>query len=198
MITYLQGDATDPQTPGNRIIAHVCNDIGAWGRGFVLSLSQRWPLAEEMYRRWHRDQEECLINPTVSAIAVIGRPMKLGNVQYVTVDTRADGGQLVHTYVANMVAQAGIRTKGGIAPIRYHALQQCLEDVASFVQCIGGGTVHMPRIGCGLAGGHWTRVVPIVGAALARVPTFVYDLSSSSAAPGRETSDGVQDRDRSL
>lgn len=42
-ITYLKGDATTPQARGNKIIAHVCNDLGGWGKGFVLAISKRWP-----------------------------------------------------------------------------------------------------------------------------------------------------------
>ena len=35
-IAYVQGDATQPQGTGARIIVHICNDIGGWGAGFVL------------------------------------------------------------------------------------------------------------------------------------------------------------------
>jgi hypothetical protein len=31
----LKGDATSPQAKGPKVIAHVCNDIGAWGKGFA-------------------------------------------------------------------------------------------------------------------------------------------------------------------
>ena len=55
-ITYLQGDATQPQSKGNRIIAHVCNDLGGWGKGFVLAISKRWPEPEAEYRLWRRDE----------------------------------------------------------------------------------------------------------------------------------------------
>ncbi|MBM7418211.1 MULTISPECIES: hypothetical protein [Chryseobacterium] len=41
-ITHLKGDATNPQTEGNKIITHICNDIGGWGKGFVLAISNRW------------------------------------------------------------------------------------------------------------------------------------------------------------
>lgn len=35
-IEHLQGDATRrPVGPGPKIIAHICNDVGGWGRGFV-------------------------------------------------------------------------------------------------------------------------------------------------------------------
>lgn len=41
-IQYLKGDATNPQVEGNKIITHICNDIGGWGKGFVLAISKRW------------------------------------------------------------------------------------------------------------------------------------------------------------
>jgi len=53
-IKYLRGDATQPQAKGNKVIAHVCNDIGGWGKGFVLAVSKRWPEPEAEYRAWHR------------------------------------------------------------------------------------------------------------------------------------------------
>ena len=42
-INYLKGDATEP-TKKPAIICHVCNDIGGWGRGFVLALSKKCSL----------------------------------------------------------------------------------------------------------------------------------------------------------
>lgn len=198
MITYCQGDASDPRSPGNRIIAHVCNDIGAWGRGFVLSLTQRWPKSEQMYRRWYQEQEQCLVNPDLSMTVKIGQPMKLGNVQYVRVDTREEGTRIVHTYVANMVGQTGIMAHGGTPPIRYDALRECLEHVAFFAQCLDGTTVHMPRIGCGLAGGKWSEVERIVQETLGEVPTYVYDFPLQTHVPSPGATDGVQERDQDL
>jgi hypothetical protein len=37
-ITYVRGDATAPSVKGVKLIAHVCNDIGGWRKGFVLAL----------------------------------------------------------------------------------------------------------------------------------------------------------------
>ena len=45
-IHYLKGDAVYPQARGNIIITHICNDIGVWGRGFVVALSARWMAPE--------------------------------------------------------------------------------------------------------------------------------------------------------
>jgi len=46
-INYVRGDATVPSVKGVKVIAHVCNDSGGWGKGFVLALSRRWPEPEE-------------------------------------------------------------------------------------------------------------------------------------------------------
>jgi len=37
-------------------------------------------------------------------------------------------------------------------------------------------TVHMPRIGCGLAGGEWSKVEEIINEVMADVQVFVYDF----------------------
>jgi hypothetical protein len=38
-------------------------------------------------------------------------------------------------------------------------------------------TIHMPRIGCGLAGGKWESVEPLIRIAIPTIEVFVYDLS---------------------
>ena len=35
-IRYVTGDATHPMGTSKRIVAQVCNHIGAWGAGFTL------------------------------------------------------------------------------------------------------------------------------------------------------------------
>lgn len=167
-INYLTGDATDPQVPGNRIIAHVCNDIGAWGRGFVLSLSRKFPASEKSYRRWYQEQddENCRKD---------WPPMSLGQVVFVPV---AEGIQ-----VANMIGQHGIMSKDGVPPIRYKALEECLTTVAQWARDWDHASVHMPRIGCGLAGGKWAEIEPIVQRCLTdqAIDTYVYDFNTGDA-----------------
>ncbi|MEV5596486.1 macro domain-containing protein [Streptomyces sp. NPDC052496] len=153
-IAYVQGDATAPRGKGPKVIAHVCNDLGGWGKGFVLALSRRWPEPERAYRRWHRERA--------------GNDFGLGAVQLVQVERLA--------WVANMVGQHGMRTGSKGVPVRYEAIDAALEKVAD--QAIElGASVHMPRIGCGLAGGRWERVEPMVEARLADrgIPVTVYD-----------------------
>ena len=163
MINYVTGDATDPRGPGNRVIAHVCNDVGAWGRGFVMSLSQRWPKAEQSYRRWYQEQG----NDSWPL-------MRLSQVVFVPV---GDG-----VVVANMIGQHGILPKDdGTPPIRYGALANCLIQVGNYAREWDHASVHMPRIGCGLAGGSWNDVEPIIVTALIDVDTYVYDLALDRA-----------------
>ena len=154
-IKYLKGDATAPNEPGPKIIAHVCNDVGAWGRGFVLALSARWPEPEADYRKWHRELDGKLV---------------LGSVQYVQV---APG-----ILVANMIGQSGIAPVDGVPPVRYSAIGGCLSGVAA-IAIEHGASVHMPRIGCGLAGGTWDRIEPLIEQQLAAedVRVFIYDLA---------------------
>lgn len=40
-ILYIKGDATAPIGSGVKVITHICNDIGGWGKGFVLALSKK-------------------------------------------------------------------------------------------------------------------------------------------------------------
>jgi len=154
-ICYLKGDATNPVGDGNRIICHVCNDIGGWGKGFVMALSKRWKEPEANFRAWYKQGES--------------NGFRLGAIQLVQVAPNLE--------VANMIAQRDIRAIGGVPPIRYNALTECLTALAKHATR-AAASVHMPRIGCGLAGGVWSEVEAIILSTLiaSTVPTFVYDL----------------------
>lgn len=153
MITYAIGDATVPPTRP-AIIVHICNDIGGWGAGFVLAVSKRWKLPEQTYR----------------AAFANGNKLALGEVQFVEVEPGLT--------VANLVGQRDIRRgPNGVPPIRYDAVRTGLAKVAAYA-AERHASVHMPRIGCGLAGGKWEEIEPIVLEALAaaNVAVTVYDL----------------------
>jgi O-acetyl-ADP-ribose deacetylase (regulator of RNase III) len=139
-ITYIRGDATAPSAEGAKVIAHVCNDAGGWGRGFVVALSRRWPEPEAAYRAWYRDRAE--------------NDFGLGAVQLVQVEPSL--------WVANMIGQHGIRRVTSRAvPVRNEAIDTALDRLAGRVVELGA-SVHMPRIGCGLAGGSWGRIEPLI------------------------------------
>lgn len=155
-ITYLEGDATAPVGKGPRIIAHVCNDVGGWGKGFVVALSRRWPEPEQAFREWYAGREE--------------NGFKLGGLQLVQVEPKL--------WVANIVGQRGLRGQDGVPPIRYEAIESGLRALAA-AAAQRSASVHMPRIGCGLAGGTWDRIEPLIAAELDAhgIQVTVYDLT---------------------
>ena len=154
MIHYLKADATVPQAEGNIVIAHICNDIGAWGKGFVLALSKRWKYPEKQYKQWYKEGEDFV----------------LGEVQFVSVEEKI--------WVANLIGQHNIyRDENGDPPIRYEAVKSGLQIITDFAYEINA-KVQMPRIGCGLAGGSWDRIEKLIRKTLLRknIEVFVCDL----------------------
>lgn len=154
-IKYLKGDATNPKTEGNKIIAHICNDIGGWGKGFVMAISKKWKNPEEEYQEWFKN----------------GDNFNLGEIQMVQVEQ--------DLWIANMIAQHKINPNSdGIPPIRYDAIEACLKKLSEDAQKLNA-TIHMPRIGCGLAGGKWEQIEPIIINNLSEkeIEVYVYDLA---------------------
>ncbi|GAA1565624.1 macro domain-containing protein [Actinomadura kijaniata] len=154
-VRYVRGDATSPQAKGVKVVAHVCNDLGGWGKGFVLAVSRRWKEPEAAYRAWHRERAR--------------NDFGLGAVQFVRVEP--------YVWVANMVAQRGYKRGGKGVRVQYDALDRCLEKLGERALELGA-SVHMPRIGVGLGGGKWSAVEPLVERRLAErdVPVTVYDF----------------------
>ncbi|MBC8111497.1 MAG: Appr-1-p processing protein [Verrucomicrobia bacterium] len=153
-INYIKGDATLPIGEGHKVITHICNDKGGWGRGFVLAISQKWQLPEIQYRKWFAGKEN----------------FGLGEVQFVDVAPELT--------VANLIGQHGTKAKNGVLPIRYEAVKNGLKKVAIFAKS-KAATAHMPRIGAGLAGGQWEEIEKIIMEELikAGIAVTVYDLN---------------------
>eukprot|EP00443_Scrippsiella_acuminata_P010239 CAMPEP_0115183520 /NCGR_PEP_ID=MMETSP0270-20121206/8495_1 /TAXON_ID=71861 /ORGANISM="Scrippsiella trochoidea, Strain CCMP3099" /LENGTH=259 /DNA_ID=CAMNT_0002596589 /DNA_START=52 /DNA_END=828 /DNA_ORIENTATION=+ len=238
-LTIVGGDATKPHCgKGHKVICHICNDMGSWGKGFVMALKETFPKdnLDRYYRRWHKarasDRRQQLKEGPFSAIAVpmassppcpkvsagvaegemptetvVGmrgeaalvaaaavaaveapesvaeesiqpevvaalleaeevaveetkpwqEPFRLGAVQFLPTSTH-----LIE--VANMIAQKGIKSRRRgetFDKLDYVALQEALDKVGRFAAA-KAASVHMPRIGCGLAGGDWERIEQIV------------------------------------
>lgn len=159
-IGYRTGDATEPHGIGTKIIVHCVNDVGAWGAGFVLALSRKWREPERQYHLWHQSGK------------LDGVPFELGRVQMVKVTS--------DIFVANLIGQHGIRCRqnnGGLPPVRYEAIRHGLAYIRSHVIMLNA-SVHMPRIGAGLAGGDWHVIAQIVADEFSvhNIPVTVYDL----------------------
>ena len=138
-IKYIKGDATKPVGEGLKFIIHCCNDIGAWGAGFVLALSKKWKEPEIQYRDWFNNNE-------------LPRP-KLGNIQLVSVSKNIT--------VVNMIGQHTTFSINGVPPIRYEAIEQCLNRIITIKKHMDF-SVHAPKFGSDLAGGDWNKIEHII------------------------------------
>lgn len=161
----LRGDATLANAcGGRRMIVHVVNSFGMWGRGFVMALSYRYgECPKEEYRKWYTQR-----NSIIQASSEEITRFRLGGVQ--VLELRKD------LYLGNMLAQQGIRgrmpqissdergcdPRQGNFPLRYSALKICLENVVVECKQRGISSVHMPRIGAGLGGGDWDYIREII------------------------------------
>jgi len=93
-INYLKGDATSPNETGNKIIVHICNDIGAWGKGFVLAISKKWKTPETEFKNWFKSKDN----------------FHLGEVQFIQVEK--------DIWIANLIGQHQIyKDKFGNPPM---------------------------------------------------------------------------------
>lgn len=164
-IRYLVGDATSPRRGGHRIIAHIVNDATPrWGGGFARVVGRRWREAQRDFVDW-TDQDR--------------RRLTLGNYHAFDIE---DGLSVFH-----MIAQHGYGPSDR-PRVRYRSLEACLAELAKLAES-RSATVHMPRIGCGQAGGNWAVVSELVDSVLCRsgVEVTVYDPPSERS--GWETPD---------
>jgi hypothetical protein len=152
MIEYIEGDlfADVPRQDDDCvIIAHCCNNIGAWGAGFVVPLGKKYPTAKSSYLELSQ--------------------RILGQTQFIETFNSV--------FVANMIGQEGIGPKIDennklVPPIRYEAIRSCMEQVAAFAKelklrqmsFLPNPKVRIvcPLFGAGLAGGDWNIIEKMI------------------------------------
>ena len=151
-IIYLKGDATSPQVKGHKVIAHICNNRGSWGAGFVMAISKKWSSPEIEYRKW-----------------IETKTATLGEIQLIPVEDEI--------VIVNMIAQNGFVNFLNPVAVRYESLKECLNKLAYRIKA-NDVSVHMPRIGCGIAGGKWELIEPIIKETLCKndIQVYIYDL----------------------
>ena len=167
-VTYLRGDALRPRGDGRRLIVHVVNDATAnWGGGgFAAVVRREFPDVQSAFREWahRRDGER--------------RALRLGAVHFA--ESRDD------ITVASVVAQHGYGPSA--APrVRYASLHEGLSRAASYAR-EHAATIHMPRIGCGQAGGAWVVVEELLRETVlaSGQAVFVYDPPERAARQALE------------
>lgn len=149
------GSATSarPDTNGV-IIAHLCNSVGGWGRGFVLAINDLSAIPRKAYK-------ECSQRHL--------KNIPLGETQFCEVEP--------NLWVANMIAQNGL-DKSKVADgclVDYNALQECLKLVfqrAVVLKC----NIHIPAgMGSGLAGGSKKLITDMILAVATSASIFALE-----------------------
>ena len=164
-INYIQGDLFQnlPVINGRIYIPHIVNNLGAIGAGFSNPLIRKWPQVRADYRAWFEGR--------LSDMPKFG----LGEAQFIEVQTNPS------IVVVNMVGQNGLISRANPHPIKYDALEKCLdavgEHVENFVLAGNEVEIHAPKFGSERAGGDWDQIEPLVQAYLSAYwPVTIYSL----------------------
>src|SRR5262245_13808666 len=138
-LNYVTGDATRPQTDGPAIIVHVCNDIGGWAR----ASSWRSP--------GDGPNPSCTTGTGTPIVRTTTSPLALSR----SSRSRSNSGSPTSS------GSEGYAVPKRVPPVRYDAIEAGLAIVTDHAAVLDA-SVHMPRIGCGLAGGQWERIEPLL------------------------------------
>lgn len=151
-INYIEGSAVYPIGNNKKLIIHGCNSLGYWGKGFVLAISKRWPFAKKEYQKWIKKD-----NP------ILG--------DYMIINLEKD------IFLCNIITQKNIypRYKKHFDEEAFKlGLNNLVKDI--IFKSYYDISIHMPRIGCGLAGGKWSVVENIINDKIIsnKIEVFVY------------------------
>ncbi len=152
-IRYVHGNVLDPKNGGRKIVCQLVNDKATkWGGGVARKAATRFPEAEKNF-----SQE----------IIKIPKAERLGKVIFVEAEAYLE--------IASIIAQEGFG-KSLFPRIRYASLQHCLE-VISKRAIHTQASIHMPRIGTGVAGGDWNIIQELLDDILVRsgIIITIYD-----------------------
>lgn len=159
-IAYLVGNATEPVRKENEVavIVQNLNAQGAIGGGFSGAVTEKWPKVEEMY---------------LDFIDNTNLKERLGAVIYSWVVEK-------EIVVASIIAQyKGFKVAPNEILINYDELKKGFSDIIDIMSFIDKPyTIHMPRIGCGIAGGDWNIIEKIIEETFIKndIDVIVYDL----------------------
>lgn len=117
------------------IIVHGCNCQGVMGSGVAKQIRAKWPVVYDEYK---------------AREYVLG--LFLGNTQIIPVESGV--------WVVNAMTQE-CYGKDGLLYVDYDAVREAFRRIKPWA-IIHNVPVNFPLIGCGLAGGEWSVVAPII------------------------------------
>jgi O-acetyl-ADP-ribose deacetylase (regulator of RNase III) len=162
-IIYKKGDVLaqlNGKLEQHTLCIHVCNDIGVMGAGIAFAIKQKYPKVYNEYMKWDIQTKQSG-----------KRFLPLGECQFVNVKP-----DLVT--ICNMIGQHGVMGSfNSKPPIRYEAVDKCLQQVATFCQNNSAKVVG-PKFGAGLAGGSWLEIEKLIIKNLSQqdISVTIYEL----------------------
>lgn len=142
------------------LIIHGCNAQGVMGSGVALAIRNRFPQAYKSYRDAYLAD-----NLTLGSVIIVPCEDNLGL-----------------KYIGNCITQKfyGRQNK---QYCDYDAIFNCLTSVKSFCEELSIETFAMPKIGCGLGGGSWNIVLPIIQTIFSSsyITPVIYDLEVNNS-----------------
>ena len=131
------GDLLDVKTG---VIVHGCNARGVMGAGVAKAVKERYPGAYRLYRGFYER-----LGLTVGQILPYVVP---------------NGGAEPKLLIVNAIIQENYGTYR--RQVDYEGLERCFAQLPYLAKAYQLRDVHFPLIGCGLAGGEWSVVAPII------------------------------------
>jgi O-acetyl-ADP-ribose deacetylase (regulator of RNase III) len=160
-ISYATGDALIPQIQaGDRYIVHCVNCRGIMGAGIAAQIKRRWPIVYTLY----------------DALLRVKTPLEvLGTIQVVDIFPGLKVCNLFGQYDMGNTIVGDVT----IPAVDYRAIHLGFAHLKKYIIDNGGGTIHMPRLGCGLAGGDWNHIEDILHQVFDNcdVEIMVYDFT---------------------
>lgn len=155
MIKYKKGNVLE-NSDVNRIICHVVNNKGGFGKGFAFELGNKYPLVKRKYKEWYG-----------LSLLYGDAKFKLGSIQTININE--------NLWVINMLCQDGYATRVKPCVLDYIALEICLNQVKEFNKR-KGFEIWMPKIGSGYSGGEWSKIESIINKVLQDENITIYEL----------------------
>lgn len=192
-INYVIGNAVKPgREDTHRVIAHICNDEGGWGSGFVLALNSEFTPSrdtakyvdgqnvfnspEAKYRDWSKSKKKGDFVLGQIQLVYVKEGITVCNM----IAQRSTGGLYETFYKDGRIAS---KVKLPVPNVNYSSLLECLIRLKTRLTLDWKSdkmltTIHCPRMGAGLGGGNWNKVEKVIKEAFKDTDfeIYVYDL----------------------
>jgi O-acetyl-ADP-ribose deacetylase (regulator of RNase III) len=147
-IQFIDGNVLDQQFTKPTILVHCVNDLGIFGAGIARAIANKWHHVEDAYC-------DLFVNPeSIDELRLTAQ----GAIQIVLAEK--------DLWVCNLFGQSGVGDFAGMPAIRYGAIKEGfmrLRERLRKARKVGKVIdLVMPRIGCSLAGGKWSKIEEII------------------------------------